>query len=183
MNEWERPVLRLHQRWTQFESALAQIEGALLAGLLLIMILFAFVQVILRNFFQTGIFGVDLLLRQGLLWLGLLGASLAVRGAGRHIEIDILSRALPPEWAGGIRRVTDTFAAIICALLVRASYLFVAEEWAAGSLIAGFFPAWTFQAILPIGFTLMCIRFLAAALLGRPKAPPPGLESNMEETP
>ncbi len=166
MNEGERPALR-HGRWMRFDSALARLEGGLLASLLLVMLLFSFLQVILRNFFQTGIFGVDLLLRQGLLWLGLLGASLAARGAGRHIEIDILSRALPPLWAGRVRRLTDAFAAFVCALLARASFLFISGEWEAGSLIAGVFPAWIFQAILPIGFTLMGVRFLASALTGR----------------
>lgn len=165
MKEGERPG---PGRWERFDSAFARIEGGLLAGLLLVMLFFGFLQVILRNFFQTGIFGADLLLRQGLIWLGLLGASLAARGAGRHIEIDILSKAVPPLWAGRTRRVADAFAAFICALLTRASFLFVAEEWGAGSLIAGYFPAWIFQAILPIGFALMAVRFLAAAITGRP---------------
>ncbi len=175
MNEGERPG---PSRWERFDGALARVEGGLLAGLLLAMLFFGFLQVVLRNFFQTGIFGADLLLRQGLLWLGLLGASLAARGAGRHIEIDILSRAVPPRWAIRTRRVADAFAAFICALLARASFLFVAEEWAAGSLIAGYFPAWIFQSILPAGFALMAIRFLAAAITGRPDKDPPDKEKS-----
>jgi TRAP-type C4-dicarboxylate transport system permease small subunit len=167
MDEGERPGLR-HNRWARFDSALARVEGGFLAGLLLVMVFVGFLQVILRNFFQTGIFGADLLLRQGLLWLGLLGASLAVRGAGRHIEIDILSKGVPPLWAGRVRRAADAFAATICALLARASLIFISGEWEAGSLIAGYFPAWIFQSILPIGFTLMAFRFLAAAIMGRP---------------
>ena len=77
---------------------------------------------------------------------------------------------MPPLWAIRARRVTDAFAATICALLARASLLFISGEWEAGSLIAGFFPAWIFQSILPIGFALMGVRFLAAAILGRPSA-------------
>lgn len=176
MNEEERPA---SNGWERFDAALARAEGGLLAGLLLTMLFFGFLQVVLRNFFQTGIFGADLLLRQGLLWLGLLGASLAARGAGRHIEIDILSKAVPPLWAGRARRAADAFAAFICALLARASFLFIAEEWEAGSLIAGYFPAWMFQSILPIGFALMAIRFMAAAITGRPDK----VQTDIEKTP
>lgn len=168
MNEGERPGPE--SRWERLDGAFARAEGALLTALLLVMLLAGFLQVLLRNFLHTGIFGVDLLLRQGLLWLGLLGASLAARGAGSHIEIDILSRALPPRWAGWFRRMTDAFAGIVCALLARASFLFVAGEWEAGSRIAGYFPAWMFQCILPIGFALMGVRFAAAAVLRRPEA-------------
>ena len=154
--------------WEGIDNSLARAEGALLAALLAAMVGAGFLQVVLRNFFQTGIFGGDLLLRQGLLWLGMLGASLGARGGGRHIEIDILTRTLPDPWAGRARRLTDLFAAAICALLVRASWLFLAEEWEAGTRIAGLFPAWAFQIVLPAGFLLMGLRFLAAALAGRP---------------
>lgn len=174
MSEGERPADQPPSGWARFDSALARVEGALLTGLLLVMLLFAFLQVVLRNFFQTGILGADLLLRQGLLWLGLLGASLASRGAGRHIEIDILSRILPEPLSGMSRRLTDAFAAVVCGLLVHASFLFVMGEREAGIEIAGVFPAWLFQIILPLGFALMGVRFLAAAITGRPKEPPPG---------
>ncbi len=158
-------------RWASFDTALARLERRALITLLFVMLLTGFVQVVLRNVFNTGILGADLLLRQGLLWLGLLGASLAVRGAGRHIEIDLLSRAIPAEWAGPARRLADGFAAVICALLARASALFVISEFEAGSRIAGVFPAWIFQLILPAGFAVMALRFLAAGAFGRPSAP------------
>jgi TRAP-type C4-dicarboxylate transport system permease small subunit len=162
----------LTERWERLDDALARWEGIALVALLLIMLLAGFLQVALRNIFHTGIFAADLLLRQGLLWLAFLGASLAARGAGRHIEIDLLSRSLPPPLAGWSRRAADVFAALICALLARASILFIAEEWEAGSQIAGVFPAWAFQLILPAGFGVMGVRFLAGALIGRPPKDP-----------
>ena len=167
-----REPATLRERWESFDEALARWEGNLLITLLFTMLLFGFLQVVLRNVFHTGIFGADLLLRQGLLWLGFLGASLAARGGGRHIEIDLLSRALPADWIEPARRLTGLFAALICALLARAALLFVAGEFEAASRIAGTFPAWMFQTILPAGFGLMALRFLAGALLGHP-APAP----------
>ncbi|MEE9257811.1 MAG: TRAP transporter small permease subunit, partial [bacterium] len=89
----------------------------------------------------------------------------------------LLSRSLPPPLAGWSRRLADVFAALICALLARASILFIAGEWEAGSRIAGVFPAWAFQLILPAGFGVMAVRFLAGALIGRPpKNPPPAAD-------
>ena len=163
-----RETETLPERWERFDDALARWEGILLVALLLIMLLAGFLQVALRNLFHTGIFAADLLLRQGLLWLAFLGASLAARGAGRHIEIDLLSRSLPLPLAGWARRLADVFAALVCALLARASIIFVAGEWEAGSRIAGVFPAWAFQLILPAGFAVMAVRFLAGAFIGRP---------------
>jgi TRAP-type C4-dicarboxylate transport system permease small subunit len=161
----------LKERWAQVDAALARWESGALITLLFVMLLAGFVQVVLRNVFNTGILGADLLLRQGLLWLGLLGASLAAGGAGRHIEIDLLSRALPPEWARPARRLADGFAAVVCALLARASALFVISELGAESRIAGVFPGWIFQLILPAGFAVMALRFLAGAAFGRPEPP------------
>ena len=158
----------LRRRWEAFDAGLARFEGAFLAVLLIGMVGVGFLQVVLRNLFHTGIFSADLLLRQGMLWLGLVGASLATRGEGRHIHIDVLSRAIPPPWSGRVRRLADLCGAAACALLARASLLFVLGEWEAGSRIAGVFPAWAFEIVLPAGFALMSLRFLAAAAWGRP---------------
>lgn len=168
----DRDTIFLRDRWESFDDAIARWEGVLLNTLLFVMLIFGFLQVVARNVFHSGIFGADLLLRQGLLWIGILGASLAARGRGSHIEFDILSRAVPANWARLARRLTDLFATLICALLARASLLFVASEFEATSRIAGTFPAWVFQAILPTGFGMMAIRFLAGAVLGHP-APTP----------
>jgi TRAP-type C4-dicarboxylate transport system permease small subunit len=166
-----RKSTSFRERWESFDVALAEWEGHALNTLFFVMLIAGFIQVVLRNLFHTGILGADLFLRQGLLWLGLMGASLAARGAGRHIEIDIISKLIPPHWANSVRRLTDLLAAVVCALLARASLLFVMGEFAAGSRIAGVFPAWIFQTILPVGFTLMAARFLAGAALGRPEPP------------
>jgi TRAP-type C4-dicarboxylate transport system permease small subunit len=158
----------LRRRWEAFDARLARFEGAFIAALLIGMVGVGFLQVVLRNIFHTGIFSADLLLRQGMLWLGLVGASLATRGEGRHIHIDVLSRAIPAPWSERIRRLADLCGAAACVLLARASLLFVLGEWETGSRIAGAIPAWALQAVLPLGFALMALRFLAAAAWGRP---------------
>ena len=53
----------------------------------------AFLQIFLRNVFTTGLAWGDLVLRNLVLWIGFIGATLATR-EGKHINIDILSRSL-----------------------------------------------------------------------------------------
>jgi len=63
----------------QIDLFLEKIEGHLIVLILSLMILLSFGQILLRNFFDMGIIWGDTLLRQWVLWLGFLGASLAVK--------------------------------------------------------------------------------------------------------
>ena len=71
-------------------------EDALLAILLTAMIILASTQILLRNLFDFGFVWIDPLLRVLVLWLGLLGATVATRN-NKHISIDLLSRFLKSE--------------------------------------------------------------------------------------
>ena len=68
-----------------------RIEDALLVLLLSIMIVLATTQILLRNFFDLGFVWADPLLRVMVLWLGMIGATVATRD-NRHIRIDLLSQ-------------------------------------------------------------------------------------------
>ena len=79
---------------------LARLSGILLAlerGVLVLlfslMIVLAFAQVVLRNFFSVGLIWADPLLRNSVLWLGFIGASLATQ-QDKHIRIDLVGRFL-----------------------------------------------------------------------------------------
>ena len=72
----------------QLDEWLAKAESGVLVFLLFLMVFLAFGQVILRNFLSSGLLWTDLFLRQMVLWVGFLGASLAVRER-RHISIDV----------------------------------------------------------------------------------------------
>jgi TRAP-type C4-dicarboxylate transport system permease small subunit len=64
----------------------------LLAICLLSMVVLSALQILLRNVFGAGVLWIDPLLRYLTLWIGFLGAALAA-AEGRHIQIDVLSRA------------------------------------------------------------------------------------------
>ncbi len=142
---------------------LAKIESAFLILLLSAMILIAFLQVILRNFFESSILWGDTLLRHLVLWVGFIGASLATRD-DRHIKIDVLSRFLPERLKNVVQIITHLFASIICYFLFRASLTFIEFEKESGSTLFANIPTWIFQSILVIGFGLIGFRFLLRAI-------------------
>ncbi len=143
----------------------ARLESALMALLLTAMIVLASGQIVLRNVWDTGLAWSDPLLRVQVLWLGLLGAMAATRNR-EHITIDLLSRFLSPQWRRIARLVTDLFSAAVCALIAYHATLFVLMEKEDGMIAFGEVPAWVCEAIIPIGFGIMALRFALAFLLG-----------------
>ena len=90
-----------------------RIEGVLFCLILGIMIAFSGLQVVLRNFFHTGVLWVDPLVRTLVLWLAVLGALTATSYA-RHLHIDVVHRSLPPAIGRRVTRVLSVFAAACC---------------------------------------------------------------------
>lgn len=142
---------------------MARIETILLIIILLSMILLAFLQVILRNFFHTSILWADTLLRHLVLWIGFIGASLATRER-RHINIDAVSRLLSKTAQKITLSIINLFAGTICFFLLRAAMTFIQSEKEAGSILFTGIPTWVFQIIIVIGFGLMMLRFLIHTL-------------------
>ncbi|MBL3590432.1 MAG: TRAP transporter small permease [gamma proteobacterium endosymbiont of Lamellibrachia anaximandri] len=134
-------------------------EDGVMALLLTAMILLAVAQILLRNFFDSGIIWADPTLRMLVLWIGLMGAIASTR-EDRHIRIDLLSRYLSGSRRNFIQAVTDLFSAVVCGLIAWHAARFVAFEYEDGSLLFGSFPAWAGESIIPIGFGIMTLRFL-----------------------
>jgi TRAP-type C4-dicarboxylate transport system permease small subunit len=81
-------------RWKRMDEIIDRVEQTLLITLLSCMILTAFLQIILRNALATGLAWGDSLVRNMVLWIGFIGATLATR-EGKHISLDVLSRWVP----------------------------------------------------------------------------------------
>ncbi len=139
----------------------ARLEDGLLILLLGAMILLAGSQIILRNFFETGIDWGPPLLRVLVLWLALLGGMAATR-ADNHIAIDLVSRFLP----GRLKRVADAtthlFTAIVCGIIAWYAAQFVWMEYQDQMILFARVPAWTAEIIIPIGFAIIGLRSLFA---------------------
>ena len=147
----------------KIESVLGRIEALAVTILLSLMILFSFTQVLLRNFFNDGILWADIFVRQLVLWVGFLGASLAVR-EGKHISIDFLPNVLPKSWGKYIRFAVNLTAGIVSGFLTVAAWRFVQFEMEGQATLFLDIPVWAFQLILPYSFGVISARFLLNAV-------------------
>lgn len=130
------------------------IIGVLLSGILI----FALTQIVLRNFFDTGIIWGDSLLRVLVLWLGLIGANLASR-QGKQISIDVLSKFIPHTYKLIFKRLNLLFALIICLIVSYFSMQFVIFEYESKSYAFEQVPSWITEVIIPVSFLIMAIRY------------------------
>lgn len=147
-----------------FFDKLAKIEEFLLSSCLAMMVIMVLFQIVLRNFFSSGIAGGDAIVRHMLLWVGFLGAGLATRG-GMHIRIDIASKVLSYRGMKIARLLTDLFSVIVCSFLVYASYNFVRLEYESSDHLLFFnLPVWLMESIIPIGFLIITLRFAAKGI-------------------
>lgn len=141
------------------DQFLEKIEGALIVLILSLTILLSFGQMLSRNFFDMGIVWGDTLLRQWVLWLGFLGASIAVRH-DKHISIELLSN-LPNLFLDRTLKAFTRFSAgIISGFLTWSAWSFMLFEKDAESILFLNIPVWIFQAILPYSFLVIAIRFI-----------------------
>lgn len=139
------------------------LEETLLALLLGVMVILASSQIFMRNIWGAGIDWSDPLLRILVLWLGLLGAMAATRD-GSHIKIDLLSKLLPAAAARYLTPFTHLVSAVICAVVCYHAGRFVMMEHEDGTTAFANVPAWLCEIIIPIGFGLMAVRFLAGSI-------------------
>jgi TRAP-type C4-dicarboxylate transport system permease small subunit len=147
----------------QLDEWLAKAESGFLVFLLFLMVFLAFGQVILRNFLNSGLLWTDIFLRQLVLWVGFLGASLAVRER-RHISIDVLPQFLPATYKPFIQILVNFSAGIISVFLTLASWKFVQMEIEFPTILFLNLPAWIFQTILPISFAVISLRYFLHVL-------------------
>ncbi len=147
----------------QVDRFLEKIEGHLIVLILSLMILLSFGQMLLRNLFNMGIIWGDTLLRQWVLWVGFLGASMAVRH-DKHISIEVFANPSSLFWKRMIKAFTRFCAGIISGFLAWAAWSFVLFEKDSESILFLDLPVWIFQTILPYSFIVIAIRFIISGV-------------------
>lgn len=145
--------------WYRLDKQINRVENVLVSILLITMILVAFFQIVLRNFFASGIDWGDSLVRYLVVWVAFIGAAIATR-EGKHITIDILSQWSTGLVRVGIRVVCHLISAAICALLTVAAIKFIHFEVQMGSTVFFKVPAWIPELIIPVTFGLMTLRYI-----------------------
>jgi TRAP-type C4-dicarboxylate transport system permease small subunit len=138
------------------------------------MVSLTFIQVILRSLFIYAHVGwannlmgsldwAEPFVRLLVLWVTFLGASL-VTGENKHIKIDLLTQILPSPWLPLLDVLLSLAGALVAALMLKASLFYVGTEMSFGGNLFLNVPNWIGQLILPVGFLLICFRFLMRAL-------------------
>ncbi len=144
--------------WETVDNGIARAEQALLVIFLGGIILLAFLQILLRNFFSTGLDWGDSLVRNLVLWIGFIGATLATK-EGKHINIDVVSRILPSWGKKAVALIIHVFSFLICCSLTYAALKFIKNEAQMGTMTFLGIPTWIPELILPMTFGLMTFRF------------------------
>jgi TRAP-type C4-dicarboxylate transport system permease small subunit len=145
-------------RWERADEAIERVEQTLLVTFLGFIILLAFVQIILRNFLSTGLDWGDSLVRNLVLWIGFIGATLATK-EGKHINIDLVSRGLPSLGKKVVALIIHLFSFFVCCGLTYAALKFIKNEVQMGNRTFLGIPTWIPELILPVTFSLMTFRF------------------------
>ena len=144
---------------------LHRLEDGLLALLLSTLIVLASTQIFLRNFFDVGLVWVDPFLRVMVLWLGLIGASVAAR-EHKHIQIDVLTRLLNKNIMLPVQAAVDQFSAWVCLIIAwyGATWIYLDYVDEINSFIG--VPAWTLEIIIPISFGIIGARYFSHSVQG-----------------
>lgn len=127
--------------WHRIDNRVARVEQAFITGLLTAMIVTAFLQIVLQNFFSTGLAWGDALVRHLVVWIGFVDAALAVK-EGKHVAIEILSHLLSGRSENVVRTASCFFSALIYGLLTWAAVIFVRVEALMGGPALFGLPAW-----------------------------------------
>lgn len=150
---------RLHR----FRRTLTRIETALAGLSLLLLIGLTLAQIVARNVFDTGLPAADAVTRHLVLYILFFGATLAAEGQ-RHIRIDVVSVWLDQRTLERLQRPLAALAGAVCAVLAHAALRFWLDEWQYATAAQRWQTLMNF--ILPLGFGLLTLHLLLAALLG-----------------
>ncbi len=144
------------------ESFLERIEKTALIVLFCTMLGLSFVQVILRAGFSTGLLWADVFLRHLVLWVGFLGAVLAVNQK-KHFAMDVLVHFFPRKLQCAIEVLADLFAIFVLYYLCVGAVNFFKDDAQSGSILFGIgafqMPSAWMNVIIPAAFILMAVHF------------------------
>jgi TRAP-type C4-dicarboxylate transport system permease small subunit len=120
-------LLKLKSRLLQMDRWLAGVERGLTVVCFTTLILAIGINIVTRNLLHVSSYQILELAPVLVLWVSLLGASLAVRKQ-RHIKIELLLRFVSPPWRRLCTALTQVFGLLVTALLAYAAFTFVSQE-------------------------------------------------------
>ena len=109
------------------DQVIAGVETFLLVLLLFFLMIAEVATALFREIGQANIAWVEQLLKYVVIWVGLLGASLATR-SGEHISIEVVSRFTGPKLKRLVAAVVNLSAAFITFLLATSAYQYLKDD-------------------------------------------------------
>ncbi|MDE1464483.1 TRAP transporter small permease [Spartinivicinus poritis] len=143
---------------------LNKLEVAILCLLLVSMTLLVFIEVVMRFGFNQGlIWAEEATLYLGA-WLVLFGASYGVK-TGAHIGVDAFVKTLPSLYQRSVALLTIVLCLVYCGLFIYGGWIYLSKLKMIGLEMEDLpIPKWQASSILVIGFVLLAIRFIQAAI-------------------
>ncbi len=156
MPVWLKLIFKIKHSLITFEKIVA-------ASSLLLLLILAIIQIIARNFFDTGFTHMEVLTRHLILFIIFMGAAL-VSEQNRHIKIDILTAFLTEQQQEKLIRPLLLLSALVSAVFSWYSVIFWLDEWQ-------YAPAnerWSvyLALILPIGFFILALHLILLSITG-----------------
>lgn len=139
----------------RIDRSLAVMEKSLVVALFSALVISMAVNIVSRNFFDSSFQKALELAPAMVLWLAMLGSTLALR-ENRHIRLEILLRYCPETFRKGARIAVGCFGMAVMGFLGLAAVDFVGNE------IAIFGPWGWLSVIFPIFFAIALFRFFAS---------------------
>jgi C4-dicarboxylate transporter, DctM subunit len=154
--------MSVHASPASLAAAARWTENALAAAALALMAFLPALEPALRTLFSVGIPGTSGYVENLTLWVAYLGAMVASR-EGRHLDLSTGLLALPSRIKPAAKQFVGFLSTAVSAGLFWASFQFVRSEAAEPLRIGGWLPISAAEAILPIAFAVMTLRFVLDA--------------------
>jgi TRAP-type C4-dicarboxylate transport system permease small subunit len=142
---------------SRIDGALARCEQVVVCLLFFALTLITFGTIVARNLFGESSQRLLELAPAGVLWIALVGASLALR-QGRHIRLELFLRFASENFRGWARIAVGLFGAAVMGVLFAASFGFVQNE------VALFGARGWIAVVFPFFFAVATFRYLLGIL-------------------
>ncbi len=143
---------------TRFDDILAKVEAAVLIGLVSIMTVVVFLQVVYRYVLTQPLHWSEELARYLFVWLSILGATLGVQKQG-HFGLEIFFRMFPKQGQWLMRLLIHLLMGSVILVLLVYGITLVEKTALQESPAMGIPMSWAY-ACLPVGATLMAIHLM-----------------------
>ena len=152
----KHPMPSHKDRLYRLKQKLIIVEKYIASASLLLLLILALTQVILRNFFELGFANMDIVARHLVLFITFIGAALACEHS-QHIKIDFINALLSSETKNKLKQPLLFISAMISSLF----FWYALQFWLDEQRYApqGEQLALYLALILPVGFFILSLHF------------------------